>query len=160
MDDLDGSNDMGENFVYNDGIPYEENILQINTDLGYSHWTLCNLLLLSQNYLCEKWLENIIICLVLLFGTLCMFMVLKHGTCKFEIWYLVVIDLLPFISFYVKIYLFFNDSLAYIMNYNYWYIFLIFYLWKLESYDLRFKFTIRFTKLAQQFKAEFWKPCL
>jgi hypothetical protein len=57
-----------------------------------------------------------------------MFMVLKHGTCKFEIWYLVVIDLLPFISFYVKIYLFFKDSLAYIMNYNYWYIFLIFYL--------------------------------
>jgi hypothetical protein len=37
MDDLDGSNDMGENFVYNDGIPYEENILQINTNLGYSH---------------------------------------------------------------------------------------------------------------------------
>ena len=86
MDDLDGSNDMGENFVYNDGIPYEENILQINTDLGYSHWTLCNLLLLSQNYLCEKWLENIIICVVLLFGTLCMFVVLKLGSCKFEIW--------------------------------------------------------------------------
>ena len=38
MDDLDGSNDdMGENFVYDDGIPYEENIHQINADLGYSH---------------------------------------------------------------------------------------------------------------------------
>jgi hypothetical protein len=37
MDDLDESNDMGENFVYDDGIPYEENIYQINADLDYSH---------------------------------------------------------------------------------------------------------------------------
>ncbi len=51
MDDLDESNDMGENFVYDDGIPYEENIYQINADLDYSHWKLYNVLLLSQNYL-------------------------------------------------------------------------------------------------------------
>ena len=38
---------------------------------------------------------------------------------KFVIWYLVVDDLLPFINFYVKTYLFFNDSLTYVMNYNY-----------------------------------------
>jgi hypothetical protein len=36
-DDLDGSNDMGEHFVYGDDILFEENIYQINVDLGYSH---------------------------------------------------------------------------------------------------------------------------
>ena len=37
MDDLDGSNDMDENLVYDKGLPLEENIHQINKDLGYSH---------------------------------------------------------------------------------------------------------------------------
>ena len=37
MDDLDGSNDMDENFVYGGDIPYEENIHQINVDFSYSH---------------------------------------------------------------------------------------------------------------------------
>ena len=34
MDDLDGNKDMDENFVCGDCIPSEENIHQINTDLG------------------------------------------------------------------------------------------------------------------------------
>ena len=84
MDNL--SNDMDGNFVYGDDISSEKNIHQINVDLGYSHWTLCNVLLLPQNYHYGKWLGNIIICVVLLFGTLCMFVVLKLGSCKFEIW--------------------------------------------------------------------------
>ena len=37
MDDLDGSNDMDENLVYGEGLPLEDNIHQINDDLGYSH---------------------------------------------------------------------------------------------------------------------------
>jgi hypothetical protein len=45
---------------------------------------------------------------------------------KFVILYLVVNDLLPFISFHVKTYLFFNNSLTYVMNYNYLYIFYLF----------------------------------
>ena len=85
MDDLDGNKDMDENFVCGDCIPSEENIHQINADLGYSNWTLCNVLLLSQNYHYGKWLENIIF-VVLLFGTLYMFVLLKLRTCKFEIW--------------------------------------------------------------------------
>ena len=32
MDDLDGSND-----IYGEGLPLEDNIHQINDDLGYSH---------------------------------------------------------------------------------------------------------------------------
>ena len=36
MDDLDGSNDIDENFVYGESLPLEENIHQINEDLGYS----------------------------------------------------------------------------------------------------------------------------
>ena len=35
MDDLDGSNDMDENLVYGEGLPLEENIHQINEDLGF-----------------------------------------------------------------------------------------------------------------------------
>ena len=35
MDDLDGSNDMDENLVYGEGLPLEENIHQINKDLGF-----------------------------------------------------------------------------------------------------------------------------
>ena len=37
MDDLDGSNDMDENLVYGEGFSLEDNIHQINDDLGYSH---------------------------------------------------------------------------------------------------------------------------
>ena len=37
MDDLDGSNDMDENLVYGKSLPLEENIHQINEDLGYSY---------------------------------------------------------------------------------------------------------------------------
>jgi hypothetical protein len=33
--DLDGSNDMDENLVYGEGLPLEENIHQINEDLGF-----------------------------------------------------------------------------------------------------------------------------
>ena len=61
----------------------------------------------------------------------CGYVVLKSGTWKFEvwnlkfvIWYLVIDDLLPFISFYIKNYLFFNNFLTYVMNYNYLYIFI------------------------------------
>ena len=86
MDDLEGSNDMDENLIYGKGLPLEENIHQINEDIGYSHWTISNVLLLSQNYHCEKWLGNIIIYVVLLFEILCTFVVLKLGTWKFEIW--------------------------------------------------------------------------
>jgi hypothetical protein len=35
MDDLDGSNSMDENLVCGEGLPLEENILQINEDLGF-----------------------------------------------------------------------------------------------------------------------------
>ena len=35
--DLDGSNDMDVNFVYDDDILSEENIHQINANLGYLH---------------------------------------------------------------------------------------------------------------------------
>ena len=78
MDDLEGSNDMDENLIYGKGLPLEENIHQINEDLGYSHWTISNVLLLSQNYHCEKWLGNIIIYVVLLFETLCTFVVMWY----------------------------------------------------------------------------------
>jgi hypothetical protein len=37
MDDLDGSNDMDQYFVYGDDIPSEENVHQINAYLCYSH---------------------------------------------------------------------------------------------------------------------------
>ena len=37
MDDLDGSNDMDKILVYGEGLPLEDNIHQINDDLGYSH---------------------------------------------------------------------------------------------------------------------------
>jgi hypothetical protein len=36
MDDLDGSNNIDENLVYGESLPLEENIHQINEDLGYS----------------------------------------------------------------------------------------------------------------------------
>ena len=36
MDDLDGSNNNDENLIYGKGLPLEENIHQINEDLGYS----------------------------------------------------------------------------------------------------------------------------
>ena len=35
MDDLDGSNDIDENLVYGEGLPLEDNIHQINDDLGF-----------------------------------------------------------------------------------------------------------------------------
>ena len=35
MNDLDGSNDMDENLVCGKGLPLEENIHQINEDLGF-----------------------------------------------------------------------------------------------------------------------------
>ena len=78
MDDLDGSNDMDESLVYGEGLPLEDNIHQINDDLGYSHWTISNVLLLSQNHHYGKWLGNILIYVVLLFGTLCMFVVMCY----------------------------------------------------------------------------------
>ena len=68
--------DMDGNIVYGEGLPLEENIHQINEDLGYSRWT--NVLLLSQDYHCGKWLGNIIICVVLLFGILCMFVIMWY----------------------------------------------------------------------------------
>ena len=76
INDLDGSNGMDENLICGEGLPLEENIHQINEDLGYSRWTISNVLLLSQNYHCGKWLENIIICVVLLLGTLFTFVVM------------------------------------------------------------------------------------
>jgi hypothetical protein len=36
IDDLDGSKDMDENLICGEGLPLEENIHQINEDLGYS----------------------------------------------------------------------------------------------------------------------------
>ena len=78
MDDLDGSNDMDKSLVYGEGLPLEDNIHQINDDLGYSHWTISNVLLLPQNHHCGKWLGNILIYVVLLFGTLCMFVVMWY----------------------------------------------------------------------------------
>ena len=35
MDDFDGSNDMDENLICGEGLPLEENIYQINEDLGF-----------------------------------------------------------------------------------------------------------------------------
>ena len=35
MDDLDGSNDIDENLVYDEGLPLEKNIHQINEDLVF-----------------------------------------------------------------------------------------------------------------------------
>ena len=69
---------MDGNIVYGEGLPLKENIHQINEDLGYSRWIISNVLLLSQNYHCGKWLGNIIICVVLLFGTLCIFVVMWY----------------------------------------------------------------------------------
>ena len=36
IDDLDRSNDIEENLVYSESLPLEENIYQINENLGYS----------------------------------------------------------------------------------------------------------------------------
>jgi hypothetical protein len=65
---------------------------------------------------------------------------LELESLKFVIWYLVVDDLLLFISFYVKTYLFFNDCLTYVMNYNYLYIIYLFLFTK--SKILRFTIQI------------------
>ena len=46
--------DMDENIVYGEGLPLEENIHQINEDIGYSSWTISNVLLLLHNYHCGK----------------------------------------------------------------------------------------------------------
>ena len=35
MDDLDGSNDMDEKLVYGEDLPLEDNIYQINNDIGF-----------------------------------------------------------------------------------------------------------------------------
>jgi hypothetical protein len=35
IDDFDGSNDMDENLICGEGLPLEENIHQINEDLGF-----------------------------------------------------------------------------------------------------------------------------
>ena len=70
--------DMDENILYGEGLPLEENIHQINEDLDYLCWTISNVLLLSQNYHCRKWLGNIIICVVLLFVTLYTFVVIWY----------------------------------------------------------------------------------
>ena len=35
MNDLDGNNDMDENLVYGEGLLLEDNIHQINDDLGF-----------------------------------------------------------------------------------------------------------------------------
>jgi hypothetical protein len=35
MNDLDGSNDIDKNLVYGEGLPLEDNIHQINDDLGF-----------------------------------------------------------------------------------------------------------------------------
>ena len=51
---------------------------------------------------------------------------MKVWNLKFVIWYLVVDDLLPFISFYVKTYILYKDFLTYVINYNYLYIFYLF----------------------------------
>ena len=68
--------DIDENIIYGEGLPLEENIHQINEDIGYSYWTISNVLLLSQNYYCGKWLRKIIICVMLLFRILCIFVVM------------------------------------------------------------------------------------
>ena len=52
------------------------------------------MLLLSQNHQCGKWLGNILIYVVLLFGTLCIFVIiwyenLELESLKFEICHLV-----------------------------------------------------------------------
>jgi hypothetical protein len=92
------------------------------------HFYLCNIIIWNIMYICDY-------CGIKTWN-------LKVGSLKFVIWYLVVDELLSFISFYVKTYLFFNDSLTCVMNYNYLYIFYLFYLQKVKSYDLRFKSTI------------------
>ena len=69
---------MDENIVYGEGLPLEENIRQINEDFGYSRWTISNMLLLSKNYHYGKWLWNIIICVVLLFGILYKFVIMWY----------------------------------------------------------------------------------
>jgi hypothetical protein len=65
---------------------------------------------------------------------------LKVLNLKFVICYLVVDDLLPFISFYVKTYILFKDFLTYVINYNYLYIFYLFLF--TESRILRFTIQI------------------
>ena len=89
MDDLDGSNDMDGNLVCGEGLPLEENIHQINEDLGYLRWTISNVLLLSQNYHCGKWLgKHYYLYSVIIWKIMyvCGYIVLKLGTWKFEVW--------------------------------------------------------------------------
>ena len=79
MDDLDGNNDIDENLIYGESLPLEKSIHHINEDIGYSRWRISNVLFCHKiNYHCRKLLENIIICVVLLFGTLYMFVVIWY----------------------------------------------------------------------------------
>ena len=54
MDDLDGSNNIDENLVYGESLPLEKNIHQINEDLGYSRWTISNVLLCHKITIVEN----------------------------------------------------------------------------------------------------------
>ena len=60
MDDLDGSNDIDKNLVYGEGLPLEENIYQINEDLGYSRWTVSNVLLCHKITIVENGWETLL----------------------------------------------------------------------------------------------------
>ena len=91
MDDLDGSNDIDENFVYGDSLPLEENIHQINEDLGYSRWTISNCYFVTKLPLWKMVGKHYYLCSVIIWNIMyvCGYMVLKLGTWKFEICHLV-----------------------------------------------------------------------
>ena len=60
MDDLDGSNDIDENLFYGESLSLEENIHQINEDLGYSRWTISNVLLYHKITIVENGWETLL----------------------------------------------------------------------------------------------------
>ena len=53
MDDLDRSNNIDENLVYGKGLSLEENI-------GYSHWTISNVLLCYKITIVENGWETLL----------------------------------------------------------------------------------------------------
>ena len=82
MDDLDGSNDIDENFVSGESLPLEENIHQINKDLGCSHRTISNVLFCQKITIVENGWEHYYLCSVIILNIIyvCGYVVLKLKT--------------------------------------------------------------------------------
>ena len=83
MDDLDESND-----IYGEGLPLEDNIHQINDDLGYSHWTISNVTFVTKSSLWKMVGKYFDLCSVIIWNIMyvCGYVVLKLGIWKFEVW--------------------------------------------------------------------------